>query len=382
MLKPIRLKAVFSIEINRNLYEEIRIQESWDENGKAAHSDRYEEGFIWSELYGQCNEEPFDKWAYNYDMSFFGGTGTIESFFENHFSQEKIRRKGLVYLYPKEDFTGSQEDYWKTDTRISWLYYKRSFDAVFPVLCEHGKTHLEMKLEGNLDDGRQIGFRYTTGDVGEIILDGKHLVNISFYDEKYSGRNFPQALALGRPEELNNGKWAATLYGAYSFSQLMEGIELAAERVSCDEKKAAAGKESIYRVSTLFGKDLLAKRTNLSKEKLIRMGAEKLTVPEIEGRQVGLFYWNYDTSVKTLGGYCEQAFYPDTYRLQISTSDGEEGDLGQEYGSEDREYEYYMAFDELTDLCGRYPLDRFIWGCDPKPADVSDLRKIVLDVLP
>ena len=86
MLRPEKLKATYSIEVNRVLYEEIRINETWDKAGIPAHSDRYEEGFIWSELYGQSNEKPFDKWAFNYDMCFQGGTGSIESFFENHFS--------------------------------------------------------------------------------------------------------------------------------------------------------------------------------------------------------------------------------------------------------------------------------------------------------
>ncbi len=230
MLKPERLKAVYSIEINRDLYEEIRINESWGPDGKAVHSDICGEGFIWSELYGQSNEDPFDKWAFNYAMSFCSGTGTIESFFENHFAQEKIRRKGLMFLYPKEGFAGSQEDYWKTDPRISWLYYKRSFDAVFPVLCEHEKTHLKMELEGRMNDGRLIRFLYATGDAGEIILDGKNLINVSFYDERYSGINSHQSLNIGHPEKLKNGKTAATLYGVYSLPNLLEGIEMVVER--------------------------------------------------------------------------------------------------------------------------------------------------------
>ncbi len=40
-----------------------------------------------------------------------------------------------------------------------------------------------------------------------------------------------------------------------------------------------------------------------------------------------------------------------------------------------------MAFDELTDLCGWYPLDRFIWEGDSEPADASDLRRIILSPL-
>ncbi len=40
-----------------------------------------------------------------------------------------------------------------------------------------------------------------------------------------------------------------------------------------------------------------------------------------------------------------------------------------------------MAFDELTDLYGWYPLDRFIWEDAPEPADVNELKKIIPDIL-
>ncbi|MCR4585271.1 MAG: hypothetical protein K5686_06055, partial [Lachnospiraceae bacterium] len=60
-----KLKAVYSINISKSLYEEIRIDEKWDEDGRASHSDWLEEGFIWSELFAQSNEDPFDKWAWN-----------------------------------------------------------------------------------------------------------------------------------------------------------------------------------------------------------------------------------------------------------------------------------------------------------------------------
>ena len=374
MLNPEKLRATYSVEISRDLYEEIRINETWDADGKAAHSDRYGEGYLWTELYGQSNTEPFDKWAFNYEMSFQGGSGTPESFFENHFSQEKIRRRGLSFLIPPENFPGSQEDYVKSDPRISWLYYKRSFDAVFPVLCEHGKAHLVMELEGRLDDDRQIRFSYSTIDGGEIICEGKHLLNVCFYDERYSPRNYPQPLDVGRPEESENGRRAATLYGVYSLSELLKGLEMAAQNALFYEEYSATGKKTIYRISTLFGKDLIANRTDIPEEELIHRGAEKLTDPEIEGRKIGLFYWNYDISVKSLGGYCEQAFYPNTYRLKKNASDGEDASTGQEY-------EYYMAFDELTDLAGWYPLDRFIWEGDPEPSDAGDLRKIMLDTI-
>ena len=374
MLKPERLRATYSIEISRDLYEEIRINETWDMDGKAARSDRYGEGYLWTELYGQSNTEPFDKWAFNYEMSFQGGSGTPESFFENHFSQEKIRRRGLSFLIPPENFPGSQEDYVKSDPRISWLYNKRSFDAVFPVLCEHGKTHLVMELEGRLDDDRQIRFSYSTGDGGEIICEGKHLLNVCFYDERYSPRNYPQPLDIGRPEESENKRRIVTLYGVYSFSELLKGLEMAAQKALFYEGNALTGKKTVYRISTFFGKDLIADRTDIPEEELIRRGAEKLTVPEFGGRKIELFYWNYDTSVKTLGGYCEQAFYPDTYRLERNAPEGEDASTG-------KEYEYYMAFDELTDLTGWYPLDRFIWEGDPEPLDAGDLRKIILDTI-
>ena len=374
MLKPERLIATYSIEISRDLYEEIRINETWDTDGKAAHSERYEEGYLWSELYGQSNTEPFDKWAHNYEMSVQSGSGSLESFFENHFSQERIRRRGLSFLIPPENYPGSQEEYVKNDPRISWLYYKRSFDAVFPVLCGHGKTHLEMELEGRLDDGRQVRFSYSMIDGGEIVLEGKNLLNVCFYDERYSPGNYPQPLDIGRPEGSENGRRAATLYGVYSFSELLKGLELAAQKALFYEGNALIGKKTIYRISTLFGKNLIANKTDIPEEELIRRGAEKQTRPEFDGRKIGLFYWNYDSSVKKLGGYCEQAFYPDTYRLKRNASDGEDAGAAQEY-------EYYMAFDELTDLTGWYPLDRFIWEGDPEPTDAGDLRKIILDPL-
>ena len=36
MLKPQKLKATYSIEISQDLYEEIRINEVWDQNGVSA----------------------------------------------------------------------------------------------------------------------------------------------------------------------------------------------------------------------------------------------------------------------------------------------------------------------------------------------------------
>ena len=39
--------------------------------------------------------------------------------------------------------------------------------------------------------------------------------------------------------------------------------------------------------------------------------------------------------------------------------------------------EYYLVLDELQDLEGWYPLDRFIWEDDPEPDKEDDLRKII-----
>ncbi len=370
MLKPEGLEAVYSMEINRCLYEEIRIKETWDTNGIPVHSDRYEEGYLWSELYGQSNAEPFDKWAFNHHMSVLGGTGTLESFFEKHFSQEKIRRMWLNYLYPG-DWSGiSQQEYWKTDPRINWLYYKNKFDAVFPMLCEMGKTKLTFKLEGSLNDVRKIEFSYATGYEGALYVDGRHLINIGFYDERYDHQKKPSPLEIGRPERIN-GKPLVMLYGVHSFSDLLQGLEMAADKaLFYDEQAPGKGGRIIYKIDTLFRDAIIANQTELSEEELLLKGAQKLKQPEIRGRRIGQFYWNYDPSVDTLGGYAGQAFYPDTYRLTKSAVDGEDTE---------QEYEYYMVFDGLTDLNGWYPLDRFVWEDDPEPTDADKLRRIILD---
>ena len=227
MLKPEKMNASYSIEVNKSLYEEIRINEIWNKEGRAHYSDRYEEGYMWSELYCQSNAEPFDKWAYNFQMSFQDGTGTPESFFERHFSEEIVRRKALIWLYP--DYAGmaaGQED-WKQDPRISWLYYKRSFDAVFPVLCEMGKTRLELKLEARLDDGKALELVYSTGTGGSVFLDGRHIVDVYFYDEKYKTQSASVQLEVGEPENVD-GKNVSEIYGMHSLSELLKGLEMVA----------------------------------------------------------------------------------------------------------------------------------------------------------
>ena len=138
-----------------------------------------------------------------------------------------------------------------------------------------------------------------------------------------------------------------------------------------EEQAAGEGEKIIYRVRALWDGNIYVKRTGLSEEDLIRRGAEKLAQPELGGRKIGLFYWDYDTSIDTLGGYVEQAFYPDTYRLLRSMSGGEKE-------SAEQECEYYMAFGKLEDPEGWYPLDRFIWEDDPQPREAGELRKIII----
>ena len=226
-MKIKKLKAVYSINISKNLYEEIRIDEKWDEDGRASHSDWLEEGFIWSELFAQSNEDPFDKCAWNFPMSSENGSGTPESFFENHFAKKEIRRRVLIGLYPDPDSKLSQEEYYKSDPRISWLYYKRSFDAVFPVLCEFGKTQLVMELEGCLDNGKPIRFSYKTKDGGELEIEGKKIADIDFYDEKYRGEDKAGELDIIRNG--NKGRAALTVYGMHSLEDLLKALEMAAE---------------------------------------------------------------------------------------------------------------------------------------------------------
>ena len=225
-MKIKKLKAVYSINISKSLYEEIRIDEKWDEDGRASHWDWLEEGFIWSELFAQSNEDPFDKWAWNFPMFSKNGSGTPESFFENHFAKKEIRRRVLFGLYPDPDSLLSQEEYYKSDPRISWLYYKRSFDAVFPVLCEFGKTQLVMELEGCLDNGKRLKFSYKTIDGGKLEIEGKKTADIGFNDEKYRGQDKatePDIIRNG-----NKGRKALTIYGMHSLEDLLKALEMAA----------------------------------------------------------------------------------------------------------------------------------------------------------
>ena len=226
---PKKLKARYSIDICGKLYEEIRIDETWDEKGRPSNQDRAEDGFLWSELFIRSNETPFDKAAWNYRIPVQGGSGRPESFFENFFSEENIRRKGLELLYPDEYSDLKQKDYWKKDPRISWLYYKRCFDAVFPVMCETGLAQLKMEIVGELEDGRKCSCDYATDKDGELWAGGKRLYNISFFDERYLYREKPEELEAGKPEKIGKGKETVMLYGVHSLTDLFEGLEMAAK---------------------------------------------------------------------------------------------------------------------------------------------------------
>ncbi len=228
-MKLKNLKAVYSICISDALYEEIRIDERWDEKGRPYWSYRADEGLIWSELFGQSNEEPFEKWAFNYHMSMQGGCGTLESFFENHFAKKEIRRRGLLFVYPGPDSPLSQEEYYKKNPLISWLYYKRSFDAVFPVLRGFGKTGLLFELVGNLDNGKEMKFSYKSTEGGKLGVNGKHIINLSFFDERLSENDRDEELGIGWAKETDKGEAIATVYGMHSLMDLMKALEMVSE---------------------------------------------------------------------------------------------------------------------------------------------------------
>ena len=244
----------------------------------------------------------------------------------------------------------------------------RSFDAVFPVFCEHDKTHLHMELEGVLEDGRKLSFLYTTKKDGRIFVDDEHLLDVHFFNERYLNKEGAiEPLDIGRSGKRKNEKTAVMIYGVHSFTELLRGLEMAAENALFYEKHIGGdGKNRVYQVRSLLG-NIEAERTDLMEDDLIAKGAKKLTQPEVNGRKIGLFYWNYDKSVKSLGGYAEQASYPDMYRIKRDAENAD-GD------------EYYLVLDELQDLEGWYPLDRFIWEDDKEPKKASDLRRIIRTV--
>ena len=221
-MKPEKWKAVWRIGITRELYEEIRVNELWNEDGKPVHSQDCGEGCMLSELYGETDTG--DRWAYDEVMSLQGGNGTPESWFENHFSLERVRRRGLQFLFPPAGSTVSQREFWRQDPRISWLYFKKRFEAVFPVLCDIGRTRLELNFAGTLEDGRRLKLTYVSGAPGRLFLEDRELVNICFSavssappkngpersggpdspsSGKHAGHDHPAMPEIGKPELVN-----------------------------------------------------------------------------------------------------------------------------------------------------------------------------------
>lgn len=185
-MKINRLKATYSIEANRDLHIEIRVKEDFDGSGKpviARDFNGYEEGMVMSELFIRSEEDPgdVDQWAFNHLLPMKDGDGRPESFFEHHFSKEDIRRR-VMYSISWDD-----TDAGKNDPRISWLYYKRQFDAVFPMIKEWGKASLDMEIEGVMEDGRNIRFIYSTGASGKIYVEDEYAGELCLFSESALG---------------------------------------------------------------------------------------------------------------------------------------------------------------------------------------------------
>ena len=117
-------------------------------------------------------------------------------------------------------------------------------------------------------------------------------------------------------------------------------------------------KKHVYEIIMIQNKDILVEKTDISDDRL-KEKARKLTEqpPCILGRKLGLIYWNYDSSITKLGGYTPQAAYPDIY---------EEGN------------HLYIVFDDIEDLTGDHPLNRFIWEDEAEPQRERDLHFIIL----
>ncbi len=114
----------------------------------------------------------------------------------------------------------------------------------------------------------------------------------------------------------------------------------------------------VYEVTRIENSNIYVKDSPLVVEELNAKAAKQIGQPQICGRRIGLFYWNYDKEVTTLDGYAPQLFYPDIY-----SAEGKD----------------YIAFGEIEDLRGDCPLDRFTWEEDGGPDSESDLRRIILE---
>ena len=58
-------------------------------------------------------------------------------------------------------------------------------------------------------------------------MDGRHIVDVNFYDEKYKTQSASVQLEVGEPENVD-GKNVSEIYGMHSFSELLKGLEMAA----------------------------------------------------------------------------------------------------------------------------------------------------------
>ena len=127
----------------------------------------------------------------------------------------------------------------------------------------------------------------------------------------------------------------------------------------CDQKVWGRLMEKhVYEITGIQNKDILVEKTDISDD-ILKEKARKLTEqpPCILGRKLGLIYWNYDSSITEMEGYTPQAAYPDIY---------EEGDR------------LYIVFDDIEDLTGDHPLNRFIWEDEAEPQRENDLHFIKL----
>ncbi len=117
-------------------------------------------------------------------------------------------------------------------------------------------------------------------------------------------------------------------------------------------------KKHVYEITQIRDDDIVVETTDMTGEAL-RVKARKVTEqpPCILGRNLGLMYWDYDSSITELGGYAPQAAYPEIYE------------------SDDRQY---IIFDHVEDLKGDRPLNRFIWEGESDPQKEEELHFIRL----
>jgi hypothetical protein len=118
-------------------------------------------------------------------------------------------------------------------------------------------------------------------------------------------------------------------------------------------------KKHIYEIIRIDNEDIIVRSTALT-EAVLKDKMQRVTKqpPYVFGRGIGLFYWNYDSSVIGLGGYAPQAVYPDIYE------DGARS---------------YIVFDEIEDLSAEHPLNRFTWDGEADPLREEELHYIRIE---